>query len=612
TSRLSAALGVPVRIERLSLKLSQGIKVRNFSLGLEDAEILSAEEIILKCNFLEMLHRRFNVQGIVVERPVLTLQKDQIGVLLLLLPKEVLEPLLTLIWPKEVVQGLLQLIPTHNSSSVGKSEFQFQLAQARVHDGEVNVESGRSDSLTVDEIDLEISSEGKGRPVDIKAVGKMRAFDFSIIGSYGDEAIPVNFGIVTEMDWSNVKSEILDTLNLKKIPDLKGTGKSKVDITLTGSPDELNIDVASDLTKNDLSYGNLFHKPGGLATKFKMSSVYSLDRLEFSPIDLELGKSRISVTGFFDRKEKMLNLEVKSDSVIIPELAKCIPGLKDIEMEGEGKLDLEISRTGTEAIESKGKIEVKDWRYRSYAGNYLACNIKNKGGRTRVDDIVAIIGEGRLTGSGEIFQSGKYKFSIKGENIDMEKFFSLKEKDEVKLNISGKGKINAQISNSSGEPKGLNGEGSFQIQNGMIQSFSWLEDLFSTIHLPELMPFKYTQITGSFSITDGKVDIEETVIDGKDAIFTTEEGEIDLIRRTKKISADFALAPRFVERERAKFKEFDKLFYVDENGFAHLSIVWSGPLSKGTPDLAASLLKTGIKKYGTELLEKLFGEDDDQ
>ncbi len=125
------------------------------------------------------------------------------------------------------------------------------------------------------------------------------------------------------------------------------------------------------------------------------------------------------------------------------------------------------------------------------------------------------------------------------------------------------------------------------------------------------MPFTYTKITGSFSITDGKVDIEEMAIYGKDAILETEEGEIDLIKKTKNISADFALAPHLVKRQRAKFKQFDKLFHVDEDGFAHLSIVWSGPLSKGTPDLTASLLRTGIEKYGSELLKKLLGEDED-
>ncbi len=562
TSRLSTTLGIPVSIEKVSVKLSQGIRVKNLSLGFEEAEILSVDGIILRYNLLEMLRKQFNVRSVVVERPVLTLQRDQIAFL------------------------LLPLILTSQQPSTGSSGFKFWLARAEVHNGEVILESKGSGSLTVDEIDLEISSEGEGEPVVVKADGKMEAFDFSVLGSYdAGGTTPVSFKITTDIDWSNLQKDILEKLNLERVPDLKGTGTSRVDITLKGSPDELSIDVSGDLTENDFSCAGLFHKPGGLPAKLDMSSVYSSGKskfqpgkLDFSAINVELGRSRLSSTGFWDIKEKNLYLKAASDSIIISELAQCIPALKNFGAAGEVKLKLEISK---------------------------------RRGETRVDDVVAIIGDGRLTGSGEILKNGKYELSMKGENIDIEKFFSVKQEGGVRLDMSGKARMQTRIHNSGRGPEGLNGEGNFQIQSGVIESFSWLGDLFSAIHLHELMPFRYTNITGSFSITDGKMDIKEMAIYGKDAILKTEEGKIDLIKKTKNISADFALAPHLVKRQRAKFKQFDRFFHVDEDGFAHLSIVWSGPLSKGTPDLTASLLKTGMEKYGNELLKKLLGEDED-
>ena len=168
-----------------------------------------------------------------------------------------------------------------------------------------------------------------------------------------------------------------------------------------------------------------------------------------------------------------------------------------------------------------------------------------------------------------------------------------------------------QIVNSGGGPHGLGGKGNIQIGSGTIKSFSWLESLFSTIHLPELMPFSFDRITGNFNIVNGRVDIHNATIHGEHAVLNTEEGKIDLVKRTKNISADLALAPHLVERQRSKFREFDKFFHVDENGFAHLSIVWKGPLSESTPDLTASILKTTIEKYGKELLDKLFGKEED-
>lgn len=587
TSRLSKALGIPVRIEKLSIKLSQGIKVKNLSLGPEGAEILSADGITLQCNFLEMLRKQFNVRSVIVEKPELTLRKEQIAFL------------------------LLPLIVASQHSSSGDSNFQFQLAKAEVRDGKVSVERQRNNSFTVDEIDLEISSEGKGKPVKIKAGGRIpEALDFSILGSYtAGKKSPINFKVAADIDWSRI-DEMLNKLNLQKIPNLKGTGKSTINITLTGSPNELNIDAASDLTENEFFYGNVLHKPGGFPVKLKMSSVYSSGKLNFPSISLVLGESRMSLSGSFEPTESILHLTVRSDSVIISELAQCMPALKNARIGGEGKLNFEINKIQT-AISAKGRIEVKDWKYNNYAGNHLSCNVRSVDKQTKVDDIVAIIGEGRLTGSGIIEPGGKYKFSIKGENIDLEKFLSIKKKDEVALDISGKAKFGVQIVNSGGGPHGLGGSGNIQIGRGIIKSFSWLESLFSTIHLPELMPFSFDRITGSFNIVNGRVDIYNTTIHGEHAVLNTEEGRIDLVKRTKNISTDLALAPHLVERQRLKFKEFDKFFHVDENGFAHLSIVWTGPLSESTPNLTASILKTTIERYGKELLDKLFGKEED-
>ncbi len=586
-SKLSKALGIPVRMEKLSVKLSQGIKVKNLSLGPDGAEILSADGIILQCNLLEMLRKQFNVRSVVVEKPTLTLRKEQIAFL------------------------LLPLLAASQHSSSSDSNFQFQLAKAEVRGGKVSVERQKSNSLTVDEIDLEISSEGKGKPVKIEADGRMlEVLDFSILGSYAaKEKSPINFKVAADIDWSRI-DEILNKLNLQKIPNLKGKGKSTVDIILTGSPDELSIDAASDLTENEISYSNLLHKPGGFPAKFKMSFVHSSGKLNLPAVNLALGKSRMSLSGSFEPTKNTLHLTVRSDSVIISELAQCMPALKNVRIGGEGKLNFEINKIQTD-IAAKGRIEVKDWKYNNYAGNHLSCNIRSADKQTKVDDIVAVIGEGRLTGSGIIEPGGKYKFSIKGENIDLEKFLSVKKKDEVALEISGKAKLSAQIVHSGGGPQGLGGRGNIQIGNGTIKSFSWLEGLFSTIHLPELMPFSFDRITGNFNIVNGRVAFYNTTIHGKHAVLNTEEGKIDLVERTKNISADLALAPHLVERQRSKFREFDKFFRVDENGFAHLSIVWTGPLSKSTPNLTASILKTTIDKYGRKLLDKLFGKEKD-
>ncbi len=481
-SKLSAVLGMPVRMETVSVRLSRGITAKNLSLGEGGSKLFSAKGLVFRCNFLEVLRRRFNIRSIVIEQPVVTLRSGESGFLL---------PL---------------MIAGYRTPEAG-SGFEFQLAEAKVLDGKIRVERKRAGSdetsLTVDEINLEISSEGKGKPVRIEGSGNVAsALGFSVLGFYktGEKA-PVDFRINTDLDWAGMR-EILSKLGLSSVSELRGTGRSKFDITLTGKPDKLDIDVEGDLTKSEVFYGELLHKPEGLSTKLKIKSVYSPGRLHISSVRLR-------------------------------------------------------------------------------------------------------VGEGELRGSGVIESGGRYRFSINGKNVDVNELLSVKKNDEVTFEMTGKAGMHTHIASKGIGAEGLNGRGSVRIESGTIKSFSWLEDLLSTIHLPELMPFKYSEIASSFSIVNGKMTLRNTTVQGKDAVLNTEEAEIDLVQRTKNISADFALAPHLVERERSKFKEFDKFFYVDEHGYAHLSVVWTGPLSETSPDLAASILKTGLKKYGIELLREL-------
>ena len=502
SSKLSGILGMPVHIESLSVKLSRGIKIGNLSLGKTGSEIFSAKGLILQCNLLGMLRRQFNVRRLIVDKPVFTVRKDAGG---FMLP-----------FP----------LPGRKVSE-SSSGFEFQLARANIINGKVMVEESGTDtdktSFTVDEINLEISSEGEGKPVEIKGSGNFApAIDFSVDGSYTE---------------------------------------------------------------------------------------YSAGRFRIEDFKLGIGKNLINSTGVFNTVEKTFALRLSSDGMNLQEIVKCILPFKDAKAEGKAKIDFRFIKEKDTALKITGNVEIKNWKYNSFAGEHLSCNVKNKDKQIAIDDILVIIGEGTLKGSGVVGANGKYRFSIKGEKIDMKKLLNVKKNGEVELSMTGKAELDASITNSGGGTKGLGGKGNVKIKSGTIKSFSWIEELFSAIHLPELMPFNYNSITSSFAISKGKLTLYDTAVIGKDAVIKTEEGELDLVGKTKNISADFALAPHLVERERSKFKEFDKFFFVDENGYAHLSLVWKGSLSKGTPDLTASLLKTGIKKYLPELLEKLLGSD---
>ncbi len=505
SSKLSGILETPVNIESFSVKLSRGIKIGNMSLGERDSELFSAKSLILQCNLLGMLRHRFNVRSLIIDKPVFTIRRNAGGFM----------------FPFP--------LPGHKVSGSG-SKFEFQLAKAIVKDGKVTVKGGRAgsgkNSLTVDEINFEISSEGECKPVKIKGRGNFApAIDFSVDGSYTE---------------------------------------------------------------------------------------YSAGRFKIDDFKLGIGENIIRLTGVFNSVEKTFKLKLISDSMNLQEIVKCILPFKDAEARGKAKIDFRFIKEKDTSLKIDGNVEIKNWKYNSFAGEHLSCNVKNKDKQVVIEDILVIIGEGTLKGSGVVGANGKYRFSIKGENIDMKKLLNVKKDGEVEFSMSGKADMDANITNSGGGTEGLGGRGNVKIESGTIKSFSWLEELFSAIHLPELMPFNYNSVTSSFVISKGKLTLYNTAVIGKEAIIRTEKGEIDLVGKTKNISADFALAPHLVERERSKFKEFDKFFFVDENGYAHLSLVWKGSLSKGSPDLTASLLKTGVKKYLPELLEKLLGNDKDK
>lgn len=591
-SKLSDTLGLSVTMEALSVKLSRGLRIENLSLGEGGSEVFSAKELVFHCNLFRMMRRQFNVRSIVIDQPVFTLREGGVA---FVLPVGV---------PEE-------------ETSSKDSDFEFQLAKAKIQNGKVNIirDGAGSDemSLTINEINLDISSEGKGKPVKIEGGGKVaEALGFSLTGFYQvGGKVPINLEIIADVDWSEV-GEMFSKFNIEPLAQLKGVGKTTLTVNLSGEPDQLSIDVKGDLTENEILYGELFHKPSGVSTKLMVASTYSPERLEFTDIRLTLGESLVALKGFYEPEGKNLSVTVSSEEMDIAALAKCLIPLKDTDTGGKARLNFELHKEADEVFEVDGRIEVKDWKYDYFSGEHLSCDIKNKGEQIMVDDILIVVGEGKITGSGVIEPDGKYRFSIKGENIDMKKFLSIKKEDEMALDMDGKARLSAQIVNKGGGVEGLNGKGHLEIKDGTIKSFSWLEGLFAMINLPELMPFKYDTITGGFNIKDGKVVLNNATVQAKDAVFNVEEGNIDLVGKTKNVSADLALAPHLVERERSKFKEFDKFFYIDDNGYAHLSIVWTGPLSKGTPDLTASIVKTGVKKYGRSLLEKIFGRGEEE
>ncbi len=594
--RISGATGMETRMEDISVRLLQGVRVQGLGIGTEGEEILSVRRITLKFNVLDALFKRFNIRNLVVEEPEADLSLEELA-------------------------GLALLIPAmgRGPGSDAESGVEFQLAQAELRNGSVKVSTdgkgGLPAELKIDEIDLEISSGGAGKPVEFRAKGRaLGMLEFSSSGSYdGSAKEPVVATGKVTIPAGRI-SAVLAVL-AKEPPEFTVSSELELEIDVRGSLDELFLRAKTDLTGSEVAIGDGFRKAAGVPLALDAAATVRKDDVQFDAFMLTLGEAEISGKGSWEGSKKALVLTAATEKLAISKLAPFVPVLEGKDVSGLASFSLKAEKSGSDPIRLDGRVEVKDWQYATMSGERISTDVKTKGTRVYGDALEIVMGEDRLPGSWYVEPGGVWKVRVKGPvSIDR-----LLERGSNALRGTGSGEVDAEIGGEQGGLAGLRGRGKVRLKDGEIRSFPYLVALAAMINVPELMPFKYDTVAVDFDMEGGVIMLPVVQAEGKTASLRASNVKLDLVQRKKDLKAEIILSPELVRRAQSRFHAFDRVFEVDAEGSAHGYIVWPEPLEESKPDLLRSVwatVETAVekekKKIGDKILEEIFKKLEDR
>ncbi len=583
TDRISGATGMDARMEGMSVRLLQGVRVQGLGIGTEGEEVLSVRRITLKFNVLDALFKRFHIRSLLIEEPEADLSLEELAAVALLMPA-------------------MERGPGEDADS----GIEFQLARADLRDGSVTVSTGGKGGLPaklkIDEIDLEISSGGAGKPVEFKAKGRaLGMVEFSSSGSYDSNAKEPVIATGTVTIPAGRISAALAVL-AKEAPELTVSSELELEIDVRGSLDELSIRAKSELTAAEVASGDRFRKPAGVPLVLDVSAKVRKDDVEFDALSLTLGEARVSGKGSWEGSKKALVLTAVTEKLAVSELAPFVPALAGKDVSGLASFSLKVEKSASSPLRLNGNVEVRDWQYATISGERISTDVKTKGKRVYGDALEIVMGEDRLPGSWYFESADDWKVRVKGPvSIDR-----LLERGDKALRGTGRGEVDAEIGREKRGPAGLTGGGQVRLKDGEIRSFPYLEDMAAMINLPELMPFKYDSVAVDFDIEGGVITLPTVEAKGKAASIKANDVKVDLVQRKKDLKVEIILSPELSRRAQSKWDLFDRIFRVDAGGFAHGYIVWPEPLEATRPDLVRSLVETGKKQIGDRILEEIF------
>ncbi len=564
SSRAGDAAGVPVSIGRMSVSLLRGAAISNLAVGEPGSEFFTAESVRVKANFFQLARRRLDIEQVLIDRPVFTIGGEYM--LPPIMPAEAEDP---------------------------DTGFLLSIKSVRINSGRV-VGSGKTPPVLADQIRMHADSAVPGGPVSLYAGARlMEAAEMEFRGTVdpGRNFLADVEGTVS-LDWEKAR-----------LPDenLKGRGISLFRFSAAGTPDNLEANFSADISGEEIAYAGAFIKPAGEAFSIGAKASVTAERVEVREASLELGSSLFTLSGSasLDLQNVLMSGAGSAD---IANISNFIPALAPYGAAGSARLQATIRKSGTGRLAAAGQCRIKDWQVSFMGGDSLDFEFEAGGGMLAVNNIRGRIGEGSLAGQGLIRPGGEYEFSIEGIDIEIEKLLGLKKNDARGLNVTGAAGLAAAVSGTAGGFDRMDGRGSFRAVDGTISSLPAFEKFLPALGLAEIMPVNYREIGAHFTMERGVVRADARMLSETIEV-KTERAEFDLVKMEKQVYADLAIPPRFVRSMRESLGDIGRLLEIDERGYANIGLVWDGPLAEASPNLAASLLRTGSRG----LLEMLRG-----
>ncbi len=571
--RAGEMLGMPVSSDGLTIRLNRGLIIRNPALGEPGAPLLTAESITVRANLLRLIRRQLDIESLIIEEPVIIIRENGFFI----------PPLL----PAEAEDA--------------ETGFQFSLKRAEIRDGKlISVRREEPPVIIAGSMFITASSVEAGGPIDISAeadiLGEIRLKAAVRMASAREPAIKLRAALT--VPWDKVGSAAAEA-GFKAAGDISGRGESIFNISAEGSPEDMDITLSGDITDAEVSFGEIFVKPGGDRAVLSAAASLAYPLLLLEEASLSLGKSVFDAEGRVSLEEASSRLEGRG-ALDLKDASRFIPPSGSLGAAGAAEIEMTMTGGREEPFSAEGECRIKNWRVSAAGGDSLDFEFKASSGQLKIQNVRGRIGEGSLTGYGLIREKGEYEFNIEGVDINLEELIRSGADDEASFQATGSAGLAASIRSSGSGIEKMSGSGNFLASNGEVYPPRGAERLLGAANLSALTPLQYERIRADFMMESGVLNADASM-KGEKLEIETEKAEFDFTKMKKRVYADLMLSPSLMENGRAALGDLDRLIYFDERGYAHIGLVWDGDITDASPNMGASLIRTGQKRLRERL-----------
>jgi uncharacterized protein involved in outer membrane biogenesis len=364
--RASSALGRKVEIGEIKAHLGWGVSADLTDLKIADDSdfssqpFVSAANVSAKVDLLPLLARELRVSKIVLEQPQIRIVRNADG-----------ELNVSTIGRKAMAEGQAESEQRRNqlkqpsplseapekSRKGGAALNGLEVHNFSIAQGQVEYLAAGQPPIAISQIDLDVSNFSFVSPFDLSlqmaALGDSQ--NVKLTGQLGPIASGAGIDVNAIPLDLHLQAGPFELAEIRKLefaktipPKLEVSDKFSLDLTAKGEVAALSLHAASDLTSNQISFGDLFQKPAGTTLKVDFDANRKDTELGISQAKVALGDLDLTATGI-KIVSGVFSGKIDTNRFDIASLAKLAPSAVKLGITGKSEIHTNVSYAGGKA-----------------------------------------------------------------------------------------------------------------------------------------------------------------------------------------------------------------------------------------------------------------------
>jgi uncharacterized protein involved in outer membrane biogenesis len=331
-----------------------GVKVADDP-AISDQPFVEADNVFAKLNLLPLLSKQIDVSEVVLEKPVIRVIQTADGKLNVSTIGRKREHAHREA-PREKREGPAGGTPLEGPPGKPRELPSLFVKNFTVEGGQLVFEQkANGTNLTVNSIDLHLRDFALNQAFEIDltlaALGTTQNLDVAAKigpvlqgGGLDVNAIPLSAKVkVGPIDFDSLKS--IEMIAKAIPPKLAITGPLAADITADGTVDSIKFNVASDLTANQIAFGDTFTKPANLALKLSADGARTGAKIEVRLTEATLGDMDLKATNI-QFGGGTTSARIDTNNFDLGAVGKLVPMLAKYDVSGRAELHTDVALVG--------------------------------------------------------------------------------------------------------------------------------------------------------------------------------------------------------------------------------------------------------------------------